>query len=324
MSTPRHATTQFSMQVSVKAQGRRTGPNRLQTPIEVPIQAPRRPATDESDIASKSNIASKSDIAPESAVPPSTEPGWLTADRIARSLHPRIHEIWTDVLTRYTDGDEAMARRVYDVLSGFHLLGELWRNTDIDELHIHGTDVTVCGRDGMRPVPGFPDLATAQRAVEAFKGARAYMGAVVSHVGTAVIVSRDRGAGPDASWLLASGIVTDDQLSQVKLAMRHLRAVTVTGPAARIVVRALASLIPAGSRIYLGSYATLPRGCVTAATPLEADFVVGVRPGQVAEEMADEGQVAALIANPERPIRAALRLAVSGPSAAPDKVSQLP
>ncbi|MEO3826557.1 hypothetical protein [Actinomadura sp. B10D3] len=300
------------MQVSVKAQGRPSEPNRLQAPIEIPLQAPRRPATDQSGVAS------------ESTVPPSAEPGWLTADRIARSLQPRIYELWTDVLTRYTDGDEAMARRVYDVLSGFHLLGELWRDTHIDELHIHGTDVTVCGRDGMRPVPGFPDLATAQRAVEAFKGARSYVGAVVSHVGTAVIVSRDGGAGPDASWLLAGGIMADDQISQVELAMRHMRAITVTGPAARIVVRALASLIPAGSRIYLGSYATLPRGCVTAATPLEADFVVGVRPGQVAEEMAAEGQVAALIANPERPIRAALRLAVSGPSAAPDKVSLLP
>jgi hypothetical protein len=108
------------------------------------------------------------------------------------------------------------------------------------------------------------------------------------------------------------------------MALQHMRAVIVTGPAARIVVRALASLVPAGSRVFLGSYATLPAGCVTAATPMEADYVVGVRPGVLAEEMAAEGQVGGLIANPETRIRVALRFAVSGRSAAPGKLDQLP
>ncbi|MEU5994551.1 hypothetical protein ABZ806_36730 [Spirillospora sp. NPDC047418] len=251
-------------------------------------------------------------------------PEWLAAAEIARSLGPRLVEIWTEVLTRHTGGDEAMARHVYDVLSGCHLLGELWRDESIEEVHVRGVEVTVCGRNGMRQVAGFPDLATAQRAVETFRGTRGAQGAVVSRVGSAVVVSRTSATGPTAAWLLAGGVITEGQLSQVTMVLRHMRTVTVIGPAARIVVRALASLIPAGSRVFLGSYVTLPVGCVTAASPMEADYVVGVRPGALAEDMAGEGQLGALIANPESRVRGALRLAVSGPSANPGEISQIP
>ncbi|QKW33521.1 hypothetical protein HUT06_05320 [Actinomadura sp. NAK00032] len=255
---------------------------------------------------------------------PQAPPDWVAAEEIARSLEPRLFEIWTEALTRHTGGDEAMAGRVYDVLSGCHLLGELWRDESVDEVHVHGTEVTVCGRNGMHRVAGFPDLGTAQRAVEAFRAKQGAQGAVVSRVGEAVVVSRTPPPGPTADWLLAGGVLTEDQLSQVAMALRHMRTVTVTGPAARIVVRALASLIPAGSRVFLGSYVTLPAGCVTAASPMEADYVVGVRPGALAEDMATEGQVGALIANPATRVRAAIRLAVSGPSANPGEVSQIP
>lgn len=261
---------------------------------------------------------------PPAAEAPVPASDWLAAEEIARSLEPRLLEIWTEALTRHTGGDEAMARRVHDVLSGCHLLGELWRDKSVDEVHVRGTEVTVCGRNGMHQVAGFPDLGTAQRAVEAFRAKQGAQGAVVSRVGDAVVVSRTPAPGPTADWLLAGGVLTEDQLSQVAMALRHMRTVTVTGPAARIVVRALASLIPAGSRVFLGSYVTLPAGCVTAASPMEADYVVGVRPGALAEDMATEGQVGALIANPATRVRAAIRLAVSGPSANPGEVSQIP
>ncbi|MGP4027404.1 hypothetical protein [Actinomadura sp. 3N407] len=250
--------------------------------------------------------------------------GWPAAEEIAESLRSRIPEVWMEALTAYTAGDEAMARRVYDVLSGVHLLGELWRDEHIDEVHIQGTEVTVCGTDGVYPVAGFPSLAAAERAVEAFTASRDRAEAIVSRIGDAVVVSRRAGTGPDVTRLLVGGIITEEQLSQITLELQYLRAVTVTGPAARILVRALSSLVPAGSRVFLGSYATLPAGCVAAAEPLEADYVIGVRPGVVAEEMAEEGQVGALIANPETRIRAALRFAVPGPSMAPGRVSQIP
>ncbi|MEU6037487.1 hypothetical protein ABZ801_18970 [Actinomadura sp. NPDC047616] len=256
-------------------------------------------------------------------LPPATEPVWVAAERIAQSLRPRMAAIWMEVLTHYTDGDRAMAGRVYDVLSGSHMLGELWRDERVDEVHIQGTEVTVCGRHGVYQVPGFPNLATARRAIETIKASRARTGAVVSRIGGSVVVSRRSGTGLDATALLAGGILTEEQLAQVRRTLEGMGAVTVTGPAARIVVRALASLIPVGSRVYLGAYATLPTGCVTAANAMEADYVVGVRPGAVAEGMAAAGQVGALIANPETRIPTALGFAVSGPSAAPGRLTPL-
>ncbi|CNF03568.1 Uncharacterised protein [Mycobacterium tuberculosis] len=266
--------------------------------------------------------AAEGTAGPETSQPPAPE--WPAAEEIAHSLGPRLFEIWTEVLTRHTGGDEAMARRVYDVLTGCHLLGELWRDEGIEEVHVQGTEVTVCGPNGMRQVAGFPDLATAQRAVETFRATQDAQGAVVSRVGSAVVVSRTSATGPTTAWLLARGVLTEGQLSQVAMALRDMRTVTVIGPAARIVVRALASLVPAGSRVFLGSYVALPAGCVTAASPMEADYVVGVRPGALAEDMAAEGQVGALIANPETRVRGVLRLAVSGPSANPGEISRIP
>ncbi|GAA3973932.1 hypothetical protein GCM10023085_65530 [Actinomadura viridis] len=255
--------------------------------------------------------------------PPAVDPAWREAGRIADAIRPRMVTIWLDLLTREADGDQAMARRVYHVMSGQHVLGELWLEPHISEVHIRGTRVTVCGTQGVYEVPGFPDAATAQRAVAAVKAAQGQMRANVTQVNDSIVVSRAHDAGMSAASLLTSGVLTEEQLSQVEQALERMQAVTVTGPAARIVVRALASLIPPGSRIFQGPLGVLPAGCVAASGPLDADYVVGVRPGPVAEQMAAAGQLGALIANPETQIRAAVRLAVSGRSAAPEKVTAL-
>ncbi|WP_433467297.1 hypothetical protein [Spirillospora sp. CA-128828] len=251
---------------------------------------------------------------------PAADPAWTTAERIATSLRPRVAELWLEVLTRHTDGDPAMASRVYHVLNGTHLLGELMRDETIDEVHVHGTQVTVCGANGIRQIPGFPNLTASRRAVKTIAASREKRGLVVSKVGDSVVISRRDGTVPNTDVLLAGGVVTEDQIARIRGALGQMQAVTVTGPAARIVIRALASLIPDGSRVFLGAYAALPAGCVTAVSPMEADYVLGVRPGAVAEEMAAAGQVGALIANPETQFQPALRFAVTGPSAAPEKL----
>ncbi|GAA2252076.1 hypothetical protein GCM10010402_04030 [Actinomadura luteofluorescens] len=252
--------------------------------------------------------------------PPAADPAWATAERIATTLRPRVAELWLEVLTRHTGGDPAMASRVYHVLNGTHLLGELMRDETIDEVHVHGTQVTVCGARGIRQIPGFPNLAASRRAVKTITASREKRGLVVSKVNDSVVISRREGVVPKTNALVASGVVSGDQLARIRQALQQMQAVTVTGPAARIVLRALASLIPEGSRVFLGAYATLPPGCVTAVSPMEADYVLGVRPGAVAEEMAGAGQVGALIANPETRLAAALRFAVTGPSAAPERL----
>ncbi|MGW2315172.1 hypothetical protein ACWCOU_44740, partial [Actinomadura luteofluorescens] len=252
--------------------------------------------------------------------PPAADPAWATAERIATTLRPRVAELWLEVLTRHTGGDPAMASRVYHVLNGTHLLGELMRDETIDEVHVHGTQVTVCGARGIRQIPGFPNLAASRRAVKTITASREKRGLVVSKVNDSVVISRREGVVPKTNALVASGVVSGDQLARIRQALQQMQAVTVTGPAARIVLRALASLIPEGSRVFLGAYATLPPGCVTAVSPMEADYVLGVRPGAVAEEMAGAGQVGALIANPETQLAAALRFAVTGPSAAPERL----
>ncbi|MEV3922885.1 hypothetical protein [Actinomadura coerulea] len=252
--------------------------------------------------------------------PPAADPAWATAERIATTLRPRVAELWLEVLTRHTGGDPAMASRVYHVLNGTHLLGELMRDETIDEVHVHGTQVTVCGARGIHQIPGFPSLAASRRAVKTITASREKRGLVVSKVNDSVVISRRNGVVPKTNALVAGGVVSGDQLARIRQALQQMQAVTVTGPAARIVLRALASLIPEGSRVFLGAYATLPAGCVTAVSPMEADYVLGVRPGAVAEEMAGAGQVGALIANPETRFPAALRFAVTGPSAAPERL----
>ncbi|MBC6458077.1 hypothetical protein [Actinomadura sp. HBU206391] len=329
---PQHAAPQAPAQPPAQAPAQVSGqaPARVSGQSEAPADA-RKPKAQRASETSpdprpQPPIPQAAPEPPDPArprTPPAADPAWLAAERIAHSLRPQISGIWIEVLTRYTHGDRAMAGRVYDVLSGTHLLGELWRDKHVDEVHIQGTEVTVCGAHGVHQVPGFPSLAAAHRAIETIEAAPERTGAVVSRIGGSVVVSRRRGTNLDATALLAGGILTEDQLAQVRHALGRTRAVTVTGPAARIVVRALASLIPAGSRVFLAAYATLPAGCVTAAHPMEADYVVGVRPGAVAEEMAAAGQVGALIANPETPIPAALRFAVSGQSASPGKLTPL-
>ncbi|MFG2247883.1 DNA-directed RNA polymerase I subunit RPA34 [Spirillospora sp. NPDC048823] len=332
----RHATVEFPAPGSTPGPEERVEQDESVKPVEQeerveqdgsvkPVEQEERMEQDEREAPQPIRpVAARAAEAVAEPEGPQAPPDWVAAEEIARSLEPRLFEIWTEALARHTGGDEAMAGRVHDVLSGCHLLGELWRDESVDEVHVHGTEVTVCGRNGMHRVVGFPDLGTAQRAVEAFRTNQGTQGAVVARVGDAVVVSRTPAQVASADWLLAAGVLTEDQLSQVAMALRHMRTVTVTGPAARIVVRALASLIPAGSRVFLGPYVTLPAGCVTAASPMEADYVVGVRPGALAEDMATEGQVGALIANPATRVRAAIRLAVSGPSANPGEVSQIP
>lgn len=110
-------------------------------------------------------------------------------------------------------------------------------------------------------------------------------------------------------------------LSRVADAIERMRAVTVTGPAAPRITLTLASLIPAGSRVFQGPFGRLPAGCVAVAGPLEADYVTGTRPGEPAEGMAAGGQIGAVIANPETDIPAQVRLAVTGRTAAPTRVT---
>ncbi|WP_141578183.1 hypothetical protein [Actinomadura sp. WMMA1423] len=290
------------------------------TPAQTP-QTAQAPQPTQAPQASQAPQAPQEPADGAAPQPPlAADPAWTTAERIATALRPRVAELWLEVLTRHTGGDPAMASRVYHVLNGTHLLGELMRDETIDEVHVHGTQVTVCGAHGIRQIPGFPTLAASRRAVKTIAASREKQGLVVSKVNDSVVISRRNGTAPNTGALVASRVVSADQLARIRGALQQMQAVTVTGPAARIVIRALASLIPEGSRVFLGAYATLPAGCVTAASPMEADYVLGVRPGAVAEEMAGAGQVGGLIANPETQFPAALRFAVTGPSAAPERL----
>jgi hypothetical protein len=257
---------------------------------------------------------------PVPSAPAALGPEWEKAERLADELRPRTAELWLEVLTRFADGDAALAHRVYHVLSGTHLLGELWTDQSISEVHVHGTRVTVCGGTGVREVPGFPSEQTARRAIEAVKAARREMHATVTEVGDSVVVSRTSGAGSTVAALIASGVVTEEQVAGVREALESMQAVIVTGPAAWIIVRAFAPLVPPGSRVFQGPHAVLPPGCLAATDPLDADYVIGVRLGAVAEGMAAAGQVGALMANPETQFTAKVRLVVSGRSSALGKV----
>ncbi|MEU4822697.1 hypothetical protein AB0H37_12570 [Actinomadura sp. NPDC023710] len=294
------------------------------TETAAPAQAPQVEKAPQVEQVEQAAQVEQTPQEPEDAAtpqpPPAADPAWAIAERIATTLRPRVAELWLEVLTRHTGGDPAMASRVYHVLNGTHLLGELMRDETIDEVHVHGTQVTVCGARGIRQIPGFPNLAASRRAVKTITASREKRGLVVSKVNDSVVISRRSGTVPNTNALVASGVVGGDQLARIRQALQQMQTVTVTGPAARIVIRALASLIPEGSRVFLGAYATLPAGCVTAVSPMEADYVLGVRPGAVAEEMAGAGQVGALIANPETQFPAALRFAVTGPSAAPERL----
>ncbi|QKG23341.1 hypothetical protein [Actinomadura verrucosospora] len=252
---------------------------------------------------------------------PGPDPAWVAAERIAATIEARLRETWLEVLMRHTDGDRVLAGRVYQVLHGRHLLGELWLDKRINEVHVRGTRVTVCAADGVYEVPGFPSRASARKAVAAIESTQAELGAIVTQVGDSYVLNRPYDTGPGAESLLSSGVVTQELLERVREALQRLEAVTVTGPAARTVVRAFASLIPSGSRVFVGPFTVLPDGCIAAKGPLDADYVTGVRPGPVAEDMAAAGQVGALIANPETQFPAAVRLVVTGRSLAPEKVS---
>ncbi|MWA07261.1 hypothetical protein F8568_044420 [Actinomadura sp. LD22] len=231
--------------------------------------------------------------------------------------------MWLDVLVRETGGDELTARRVHHVLYGQHLIGELWQDKTIVEVHIRGTRVLVVDNRGIREVSGFPTAAVAARAIEAVEAAKERMRAMVTRIGDSVVVSRIDTKPLPLSDLITSGALTEDLASQVGSALEHMDAVTVIGPAARVVIRAFASLIPPESRVFEGSYGILPDGCVAAASPLDADYVIGVRPGVPAEPMAAAGQVGALIANPETDFRAAVRLVVSGRISSIRKVTRV-
>jgi hypothetical protein len=259
-------------------------------------------------------VGTSSDESP-AADPAVPDEDWDTAARIAASLRPSIDSMWIDLLSGHTGGDPAMARKVYYVMGGLHLIGELWQDPGVMEVHVRGTRVTVVGELGVREVAGFPSEEAARRAVESAEAAQDRMDARVTRAGESVVVSRRAKRGPTIARLLDSGVVTGDLLSQVETALSHLETVTVTGPAARVVIQAFAALVPPGSRVFEGPHAVLPPGCVTAAEPLDADYVIGVRPGATAERMASAGQVGALIANPESEIRAAVSLVVTGRSA---------
>ncbi|WP_329247554.1 hypothetical protein OG417_53715 [Actinoallomurus sp. NBC_01490] len=194
----------------------------------------------------------------------------------------------------------------------------LWQDERVDEVHIRGTQVTVCGTLGVLHVAGFGSLTMAHRAIAAVQEE---VGAVVTRIGDSVVLRRSRRTGPDLPALVAAGIVTDDQLAEVRTALERTQAVVLTGPAAPVIMRSFTALLPEGSRIFEGPYAALPTWCVAAESPLDADYVVGVRPGEPAEDMAAMGQIGALIANPETWFEAAVRYGVQGRSAAPEKLT---
>jgi hypothetical protein len=207
------------------------------------------------------------------------------------------------------------------VLNGWPQFGQIWWDERVNEVHIRGTQVSVCGRLGVARVPGFDSLAMAHWAIEAITAAQEEAGAVVTRIGDSVVVSRRQRTSPAPATLIAAGIVTEEQLDQVKTALERTHAVILTGPAAPVLMRSFAVLLPHGSRIFQGPYATMPDWCVAAASPLDADYVVGVRPGATAERMAAMGQIGALIANPETRFEAAVRLRVRGRSSAPGKLA---
>lgn len=255
-----------------------------------------------------------------SAARPAADQAWLEAERVAGTIRPRLAEAWIDMLTREVGGDRDLARKVFQVLAGMHVLTDLWRDRRVEEIHVNGTRVTVSGTQGVREVPGFHNAAAARQAIAAVEAKQETLGAVVTHAGDSVVVGRARHNRPDAAALIDSGVVTQDLVDEVGRALEEVRAVTVSGPAAWVVMRAFAPLIPSGSRVFQGPLAVLPPGCVAATSPLDADYVLGVRPGTVAEEVAAAGHVGALVANPKRRFEAAVELVVSGRSTAPDKV----
>jgi hypothetical protein len=207
------------------------------------------------------------------------------------------------------------------VLGGWDAFARLWQDEHVTEVHIRGTAMVAYGPRGVRPVAHFADAAAARATIAAIIAVQEETGATVTRAGESVIIARRHGGGLTPDDLLAAGVVTKEQLTAVEEALAATRSVTVTGPAAPVIVRTLASLIPAGSRVYEAPFGTLPAGCVAAASPLDADYVVGVRPGTVVEEMAAAGQIGALIANPAAPYAAAVCLTVSGRSAALGKVT---
>ncbi|TDD85618.1 hypothetical protein E1293_10960 [Actinomadura darangshiensis] len=297
-----------------------TPPEPQETPPSIDIEqtvaeSEPSPSVPASSPEASPETTTENGAAPSSDLPHEPDPSWDNAARIAESIGPRLGRMWLDLLIGEADGDQTLGRRIYHVLDGTHLIGELWQDKDIAEVHIRGTGVIVCGRRGIREVLGFPGGTVARRAIEAVEAAADRMAAIVTRVGDSVVVSRRDDPGPTAIDLFTSGILTEAQLSHIENALTHMEAVSVRGPAARVVVRALASLIPKGSRVFEGPLGVLPAGCVTAASPLDADFVIGVRPGAPVEQMAAAGQVGALIANPETEFSAAVRLVVSGGSA---------
>lgn len=211
--------------------------------------------------------------------------------------------------------------RISGPLGGWRAFIELWEDEHVAEVHVRGTEVMVYGPRGVRPAPAFADVATARATVEAISAAQEETGATVTRAGGSVVIARRRGGDPTPDDLLATGVMTREQLARVDEALAATRSVTVTGPAAPVIVRTLASLVPAGSRVYEGPFGILPAGCVATTSPLDADYVVGVRPGAVAEEMVAAGQIGGLIANPAASFPAAVRLTVSGRSAALGKVT---
>jgi hypothetical protein len=296
-------------------------------PTDLRVFPPAPPSPPEPETIEEEPVAVEA-IRPYSPV--AADLSWVTAERIAEPLAAGFamspageSTAWLDLLTQRAEGDRDMAGRAYDVLTGWHLLGELWRDERVNEIHIRGTQVTVSGTHGVHEMPGFHDPAAARRAVEAVTGAQAAPDMTVSRIGESVILSRPQRTRPTAADLVADEIISATMLSVVELALARTQSVTVTGAAAPAVMRALASLIPPGSRIFEGPLGVLPPGCVTTASPLDADYVIGVRPGGVAEEMAAEGQIGALIANPKTPFKAVVQLTVSGRTAALGRVTSL-
>ena len=123
------------------------------------------------------------------AAPPAADPAWLEAERVAGTIRPRLAEAWIDMLTGEV-GDRALARKVFQVLAGMHVLTDLWRDRRVTEIRVHGTRVFVRDPRGEREVPGFHHEAAARQAIATVEAKRELLGAVVIHTGGAVTIRR--------------------------------------------------------------------------------------------------------------------------------------
>src|SRR5581483_6090718 len=107
---------------------------------------------------------------------------------------------WSAMFSSWTEKtvpDSGPAGQVTDVVGGWRLIDELWRDERIGEIHVRGTEVTVYGTHGVHPATGFATLDVARRTLQAVIAAATGLGATVSRISDSVVISRPGRTGPD-------------------------------------------------------------------------------------------------------------------------------